>query len=195
MPGVDRVAEDVAPAGLLQETLDAAIAVDDDDAELERVRHRLERERGDGPLLGVELDQSRQVDVGKHVARDDEEAVVEFVPGVENRAGRAERRLLGGVDEVDTQLGAVAEVGADGARQKADGDDDLLETVLAEQAHDVLGHGGVRHREHRLWQVRRERPQPRALTARHDHGLHVLTASCRAGTELRSLRARRASGT
>ena len=50
--GVDRVAEDVTPAGLLQEALDAPLGVDDDDAELERVLYRLEGEGDDGTLLG-----------------------------------------------------------------------------------------------------------------------------------------------
>ena len=99
----------------------------------------------------MELDESRQVDVGEHVAGDDEEAVVELVAGVENRAGRPERRLLGRVDEVHAELGAVAEIGADRAREEADGDDDLLEAVLAEQVHDVLGHRRVRHRAAWAW--------------------------------------------
>ena len=40
-PGVDRVAEDLAPRRLLEEALDAAVLVGDDDPEVERVLDRL----------------------------------------------------------------------------------------------------------------------------------------------------------
>ena len=95
---------------------------------------------------------------------------------LQHRAGRAERRLLGGVDHADAELGAVAEVGADGVGHEGDGDDDVGHPVLAQQADDVLHHRPVGHRQHRLRLVRRERPQPRPLAARHDHCLHAPTS-------------------
>ncbi len=147
------------------------------------------------PFSLVELDQSRQVDVGEDVAGDDEKAVVQLVSGVEHRAGGSERRLLRGVDEMDPQLRPVPEIGPDVARKEPDGDDDLLEAVLAEKADDVLGHRRIGHGEHRLGQVRRQRAEPGAFPAGHYHGLHEVTGSCRAGPGRRSSSARRASGT
>jgi len=44
-PRVDRVREDLSPRRLLEEALDAAVLVGDDDPELERVRDRLEPDR------------------------------------------------------------------------------------------------------------------------------------------------------
>ena len=141
--GVDGVAEHLAPGRLLEEALDAAVVARDDDAELERVLHGLEADGGHRLLLLVEADDGRQVDVGEDVARDDEEALVELVHGVAHRARRAERRLLGGVHHAHAELGAVAEVGADGVGQEGHGDDDLVEPVLAQEAHDVLHHRPV----------------------------------------------------
>ena len=92
--GVDRVGEDLAPGRLLEEALDAALLVGDDDPELERVLDRLEADRDRRLLLAVELDEPRQVDVAERVAGDDEEGVVEPAGGEPHRAGGAERRLL-----------------------------------------------------------------------------------------------------
>ena len=44
-PGVDGVGEHLTPRGLLEEALDRAVGLGDDDAELERVLHVLERDR------------------------------------------------------------------------------------------------------------------------------------------------------
>ena len=78
-----------------------------------------------GPLLLVEVDHRREVDVGEDVAGDDEEPLVELVPGVQHRTGRAERRLLGGVDHAHPELGAVAEVGPDGVGHEGHRDHDV----------------------------------------------------------------------
>ena len=132
-------------------------------------------------VLVVEVDDRAEVDVGEHVAGDHEEALVELVHGVAHRAGGAERRLLGGVDHAHAELGAVAEVGADGVGQEGDGDDDLVEAVPLQQVDDVLHHRPVDQRQHRLGRVRGERAQPGALAAGHDHGLHRAEPTLAAG--------------
>ena len=76
--GVDRVREDLAPGRLLEEALDPAVLVGDDDAELERVVDRLEPDRDGGALLLVEGDERAEVDVAERVAGDDEERLVEL---------------------------------------------------------------------------------------------------------------------
>ena len=77
-PGVDRVREDLAPRRLLEEALDPAVLVGDDDPELERVLDRLEADRHRRALLAVEREQLPEVDVAEGVARDDEDGVVEL---------------------------------------------------------------------------------------------------------------------
>ena len=100
-PGVDRVGEDLAPGGLLEEALDAAVLVGDDDPELERVVDALQADRDERALLLVEADERAEVDVAERVARDDEERLVERVLGELDRAGGARRRLLDGVADRD----------------------------------------------------------------------------------------------
>ena len=128
--GVDRVAEHLAPGRLLEEPLDRAVLLGDHDAELERVLDPHEPDRGQRLLVVVGLDDGAEVDVGEHVAGDHEEALVELGHGVADRAGGAERRLLGGVDHPHAVVGAVAEVGADVVGQEGHRDDDLVEAVL-----------------------------------------------------------------
>ena len=109
--GVDRVAEDLPPGGLLEESLDRAVLTRDDDAELERVLDVREPDRRHRFVLVVEREDCAEVDVGEHVARDHQEALVEQLPGVADRAGRAERRVLGRVGHLHTEFGPIAEVG------------------------------------------------------------------------------------
>ena len=117
-----------------------------------------------------------EVDVAERVAGDDEERLVELVGGEADRAGRAERRLLDRVRDVDAERVAVAEVAADRLRQERDRDDDVVEAVRAQQLEDVLHARLADDRHHRLRLVRRQRPQPRALAAGHDDGFHVATS-------------------
>ena len=174
--GVDRVGEDLAPRRLLEEALDPALVVGDDDPELERVLDRLEPDRDRRVALAVELDEARQVDVTEGVAGDDERRLLEPAARETNRAGRAEWSLLDGVLDLDAEAGAVAEVAADRLRQERDRDDDLLEAVVAQELDDVLHARLADDRHHRLRLVRGQRPQTRALASRHDHGLHVFTS-------------------
>ncbi len=170
--GVDRVGEDLAPGRLLEEALDAALLVGDDDPELERIVDRLEPDRHGRLLLAVELDQTAEIDVAERVAGDDEERVVE-PPGREpDRAGGAERRLLDRVADVHPERLAAAEVRADRLRQERHRDDHVLEAVPAQQLEDVLHARLADDRHHRLRLVRRERTKACALAAGHDDGLH-----------------------
>ena len=175
--GVDRVREDLAPGGLLEETLDPALVVGDDDPELERVLDRFQPDRHRRLLLAVEGDDLLEVHVRQRVSRDDDEGVVQPPAGEADRSGRAERRLLDRVLDVDAERLTVAEVAADRLRQEGDRDDHVLHAVAAEELDDVLHARLADDGHHRLRLVRRERAQARALAAGHHDRLHASTTS------------------
>jgi hypothetical protein len=174
--GVDRVGEDLSPGRLLEEALDLALVVGDDDAELERVVDGLEPDRHRGALLAVEGDERTQVDVAERVAGDDEEGVVERVAREADGAGGAERELLDGILDVEPEPLPRAEIAADRLGQERERDDHVLEAVLLEELQDVLHARLADDRHHRLGLVRRERAQARALAAGHHDRLHVFTS-------------------
>ena len=171
-PRVDRVGEDLAPRGLLEEALDPAVLVRDDDPELERVVHGLEADRDGCALLLVGRDQLREVDVAERVAGDHEERLVELVVGELDRAGGAGRRLLDRVLDRDAERLPLAEVAPDRLRHERDGDDHVGEPVLGEELDDVLHARLADDRDHRLGLVRGERAKARALAACHHDCLH-----------------------
>src|SRR6476620_10595580 len=170
--GVDRVREDLAPGRLLEEALDTAVLVGDDDAELERVLDRLEPDRHRCPPVAVSLDEPREIDVAEGVSGDDEERVVEPPRGTLHGASGAERRLLHRVADIDAERLTAAEVAADRLRQKRDSHDHVLEAMALEELDDVLHARLADDRHHRLGLVRGQGPQTRALSTGHDDGLH-----------------------
>ena len=174
--GVDRVREDLAPGRLLEEALDLAVLVRDDDPELERVVDRLEADRDGGAGLLVPVDERAQVDVAERVAGDDEEGLVEQAAREADRAGGAERQLLHRVLDVHVERVAVAEVAADRLRHERQRDHDLVEAVPAQQLEDVLDARLADDRHHRLRLVRGERAQARPLPTRHHDCLHPATS-------------------
>src|SRR5262249_44766405 len=151
--------EDLAPGRLLQEALDPAVSVGDDDPELERVLDGLEADRDRRAALLVELDEAREVEVAERVAGDDEERVVELVRREADGSRGARGGLLDGILDVHAERLAVAEVAPDRLREERDRDDHVLEPVSAEELDDVLHTGLADDRDHRLRLVRRERPQ------------------------------------
>jgi hypothetical protein len=173
--GVDRVREDLSPGGLLQEALDAVVRVGDDDPELERVVDVLEADGDEGFALLVEADEGAEVDVAEGVPGDDEERLVERVLGELDGPCGAGRRFLHRVADRDAVVLSGGEVAADRLWHEGDGDDDVLEAVLAEELDDVLHARLADDGHHRLRLVRGEGAKARALPAGHDHGLHRRT--------------------
>ena len=178
--GVDGVAEHLAPRRLLEEALDRAVLVGDDDAELERVLDVHEADGGQRLVLVVEVDDATEVDVGEHVARDHEEPLVEVLHGIAHRPGGAERRLLGRVDDADAELAAVAEVGADARwrgtppsprsrRCRAASSRPMMCSIIGRLTSGSIGLGA--------FEV--SGPQPGALASGHDHCLHGGPRTCR----------------
>ena len=173
---VDRVAEHLTPRGLFQEPIDGAVLPRDHDAELERVRDAVQRQRGERRLALVEVHDGGKVQIGQDVARDHEEPIVQLLHGVSHGSRGAEGRLLGGVHHADVQLGSVAEVVAHRARHEGHGDDDVSDPVLAKEPHDVLHHRPIGHRQHGLGLIGGEGTESGALAPRHDDRLHRSTS-------------------
>src|SRR5262249_37497890 len=67
---IDGVAEDLAPTRLLEELVDAAVIVGDDDAVFERIGDVSEGDGGERALLAMVLDDVGEVVVGQRVAAD-----------------------------------------------------------------------------------------------------------------------------
>ena len=178
--GVDRVREDLTPARLLEEPLDAAVVVGDDDAELERVVHRLEADRDGGVVCPVRLHECTQIDVAERIARDDHEGLVEKRAREPHRPRCSERLLLDRVVDREPRRLAVAEVPADRLRHEGERDYDLLEPVAAQELENVLHARLADDRNHRLRLVRGQRSQPCPLPSRHHDRLHDVRTSLRA---------------
>ena len=100
---VDRVREDLGPGGLLEETLDPSVGIGDDDPELERVLDALQADRDGGALFLVEADERPEIDVAERIAGDDDEGLVQRLLGELDRAGRARRRLLDRVADLNAR--------------------------------------------------------------------------------------------
>ncbi|MEZ5099456.1 MAG: hypothetical protein R3C15_06555 [Thermoleophilia bacterium] len=171
-PGVDRVREDLPPARLLEEPLDPAVLVRDDDPELERVVDALQADRHRSASRAMRRHERAEVDVADRVARDDEERLVELVLGELDRAGGAGRGLLDRVADPHAVRLAGPEVAADRLRHERQRDDHVVEPVVAQELDDVLHARPPDDRDHRLGLVRRQRPQAGPLAPGHDDGLH-----------------------
>ena len=137
--GIDGVGEDLSPRRLLEETDDAAVIVGDDDAELERIGHALQRDGDVVAGFAMMAHQRREIDVGQRVAADDEErrAGQEVVRHLD-RARGAERRVLDDVVHLHAERAAVPEPRLDLVGEIVEGSDDLGEAVPPQQIDDVL---------------------------------------------------------
>ena len=185
---VGQVADDLAPAWLFDEPLHRAALVDDHDPVLERVRHWLQDDGGDGLAFAVEAGGSAEIDVRQRVARDDNEWLVQLLPCQHHRAGRSEGRVFDRVAERDTLLGAVAEVVADRSPEVLHCRHHVPQLVAAQVKKDVLHDRAPRNRDQGLGHVAGKRSQARPLAPSHDDCLHfpflttILCASGRAQT-------------
>ena len=119
--GVDGVAEHLAPGGLLEEPLDRAVVAGDDDAELERV---VDGDQPDGGQ-GARAPRGRRRSSPRSMSVSTSPEITRNRSSSSSMALRTEPavpsgRLLGGVDHADAELGAVAEVVADGVGHEGD---------------------------------------------------------------------------
>ncbi len=172
--GVDRVREDLAPRGLLEEARDPAVVVGHDDAELKWVGDAPQRDRGDRSLPPVVGEDRAQVHVGQGVAGDDDERLrSEECLGLFDGARRPERRVFDDVVHRDAEIRPVAEIGLDLVGHVVQRGDDLVDAVAAQEVDDVVHDRLAGDRRQRFRSRRRQRSQSRAFTARHHDRLHA----------------------
>jgi hypothetical protein len=148
---VDRVGEDLAPGRLFEKARDAPFVVRDHDAEFERVRDALQRDRRGGAAAAMVVRERGEVEVGECVAGDDEERfVTENVGGEFDRARGSERRVFDHVVHRDAERAPIAEIAFDLVGEIVQRGHDFREAVSAEQIDDVLHDRLVRDRSERL---------------------------------------------
>ena len=125
------------------------------------------------PVALVLGDLGGEVEVGQDVAVEHQEALVEEVLGVLQRAGGSAR--LGLLDEAQPQpvLRAVAEHVAHGGGQEAARHDDVVDAVAGQPLEHVGDERAVDERDDGLGDGRGQRPQARPLAADEDHRLHA----------------------
>ena len=164
---VAQIRERLVGVWLLLKTGHPPLAVVQHNAVLARVGHLLDGERGDPTRFAMPGGERLQVDVRQRVARNDEEGLsAEEVRALAHAPRCAEQLRLVAVGD------ALAKVLADAVLEIVQVGDYLLEAVAGEQLDDVLHHGAVEHRHHRLGDLVRQRPQARAQPRRQHHRSH-----------------------
>ncbi len=171
--GVDVVGGDLVGLRLLEEALHGAVGVGLDQAVGGRVVDRRQHDRRLGLARAVQRQHGVQVDLGQHVAVEDDDRSVEMRLGELDRAAGAERLRLDQVADRQADAAAVAEDVLDAARLVVEAEDHLVEPGdLLEQVDLVVQERAVEDRDDGLRRVERERPEPRAFTAGEEDGLH-----------------------
>src|SRR5437762_1331882 len=176
-PGVDRVAEDLAPGRFLEELDDSPVLAGDHDAVLQRIWHVHQRQRDGGLALAMERDDLRQVDVRESIAGDNEERAVEIVGQLPDRPARAERSFLHAVTKPHPDPAAVPVAVLDDGGEVLKRDERVLDAVALEELEDVPEARLVDDGHHRLRTIDRQRSKTAPLAARHDDGLHCRESS------------------
>ncbi len=116
------------------------------------------------------------VHIGERVAGDDNKRVVfQDVERFHHTAGRAEGSVLDRIDQLDAELGAVAEVAFDLVGEIIKRDDDFVDTIALQQLDRVLHARLIANRHQRLGAIRCERPQACSFATGHNHGFHLET--------------------
>ena len=174
---VGEVRQSLGGIRLFLEALNSPVGASDHDAELADVRHALHRQGRDPAVAFMGLSKGGQVDVGERVAGHHEERLApEEIRNVANPPRGAQELLLVSVGEVDAQRRSVADPLPNGVREPVEVGDHLGESMAGKKLQDVLHHGPVDDRHHRLRHLVGEWPQPRSEAGRHHHCAHQWAA-------------------
>ena len=162
--------------GFSTKAMHPAVVVGGHHAEGGRIGHRVQGDGPLGPALAMERHQCGQVEVGEHVAVDDDEGLVDAGEGggEADGAGGVQRLGLDRVGQPHAGDPAVRVGLHEGIGQVAQREDGLVDAVRGEVAEHPLDHGHPDDREHLLGRRERQRPEPRPLAAHEDNRFHYL---------------------
>ena len=139
-----------------------------------RVVDRRQHDRRLGLALAVEAQHGREIDIGQHVAVEDDDRFGQRVAGVADRAAGPERHRLDDVAEPHAEPFTFTEDLLDPPRLIVEAEDDFVDLRnLLQQIDLVIEERPIEDRHDRLGRVDRERPQPRAFPSGEQDGLHV----------------------
>ena len=173
--GVDLIGEHLAPGRLFHKTLYPAVLAGQDQSVLQRALVAVEAQGGLSPALLMKADQPGQVQIADAVPADHQKVLLpQMVRAVFHTARRSHGLLLDEIGQPHPQLLPAAEAVHHRLRLVAQGDADIGDPVVLQQADDVLHHRPAQQRGHGLGRAQRQRPQPGALPARHNDSFQTV---------------------
>ncbi len=136
----------------------------------------------------MEADQFPDVEVGEHVAVEDQERLFDscVLGGESDGPGGVEGFGFHGVGERDAGASAVGIGIQKGARQEAEREHHLVDAVGGEVPDDVFDHRPIQDRQHLLREIGGERAKPRPEASYQNHGAHGARPIRRWSSVLRS---------
>jgi hypothetical protein len=165
---------DFVDVRLFEETADVALRVGLDQAVRAWILHRRQHDRRLGLAFPVQRDDRREVDLGQHVAVEDDHRLAQRFARVAHGAGRAERRRLDDVADAEAAVAAVAKDLFDPSRLIVEAQDRLIDLRhLLQQIELIVEKRPIEDRNDRFWCVNRQRTEPRTLAPREQNRLHA----------------------
>ncbi len=177
-PGATRAALQLVGGRLLDKLLHRVLRSEPHEPVGSGVLDRYERDRRPRPGALVLGELGGEVEVGEHVAVEQQEALVEHRLGELQRPRRAARVGLLDEAQADPEPRAVAQHVAHRGGEEAAGHDHVLDAVRAQPFDHVHDERPVHERHERLGHGGGQRAQTGALAADEDHGLHYDRSPC-----------------
>ena len=123
----------------------------------------------------MQAQDSGQIDLGQHVAVEDDDRFGQRVARIPHRAAGAEGRRFDDVADLDANAGPVAEHVFDPPRLVVQAEDDFVDfRNLAQQIDLVVQKRAIEYRHDWLGRMERQGAQPRAFAPGEQDGLHAI---------------------
>ena len=120
-----------------------------------------------------------QIHAGEHITVEHHHRVVaQLRRDIGNAAAGAQRFHLGHILDLQTELGAVAELRLECLGPVGGPEDDVLDTSRGDARQQVGQERHTRGGEHRLGGRNRQRPQPSSLSADQNDGVDLRRVDC-----------------
>jgi hypothetical protein len=134
----------------------------------------MQRNRSLGTALSMECDEGAEIEIGEHVAVDDDKGLIDApVEGSEpDRTGRVERFGLDGIRQRDPRRTSIGVGLLEGVREVAQRKNCLVHAVRRQVRQHPLDHGHPDDGQHLFGYRQREGTQPRPLAAHENNRLH-----------------------